>query len=89
MVGSTDDEPKTLDKDEPPKTPRRKTRLRSRTKQRNGGTKSDMKTPARKSRERPKLLGPGTMARRSKFDKLPLSASPDKRMVTSRTKQMF
>lgn len=89
MVGSTDDAPKLPDRDEPPKTPTRRTQPRPRTKQKNGGTKSDVKTPVRKSRERPKLLGPGTMARRSNFDKLPLSSSPEKRRAISGNRQAF
>ena len=88
MGGSTDSESNTTEKSVPPSTPKRKTRSRSRTKQGHGSTKSDMKTPARRSRERPKSLGPGTMGRRAKYDKFPLSASPETRR-TAGPRQTF
>ena len=90
MVRATDSADNAPDPDVPPHTPARGTRGRSGATARNGGAKSEEKTPARKVRERSKSLGPGTMTQRAKFDKTTATPSSEKRRrATPEKKTLF
>ena len=88
MVNGTNAANGDTDQEETPLSPMRRTRGRSATTPRNGGSKSEEKTPVRKQRGRSKSIGPGAMTRRSKFDKTnPTMSAATKRKATTEKPQ--